>query len=338
MHASSSLRLRRSRLATLVAAAAVIALAPLGAHAQSRLAMGGTHSASAFYSYQVAVVSDWNNVLQDKARITIQELGGAGASTEALLRGEVDMGIAVTSGDYEALRGEGTYRTPNENLRTLYYFASLPLNWVVAADSGIDSLEAIGNQDFNPGGRGTATEGQTETVLDAIGINLNLYRAGGSDALDAYQNRRIVGFVKAGLHPDGYIQQAHSARPVRLLSMNEEQARKVAENYPYFSVGKVENGTHYGQQTPTSVTLQTAIGINTSTELPEEIAYEIVKRAFSQEGIAAAASGYAPAAQADPAELTLEAAVAPLHAGVVRYLKEQNVVVPDRLIPPEYLD
>lgn len=341
MHAPTSFRLRRSRLATLVAAAAItaVALTPLGAHAQSRLTMGGTHSASAFYSYQVAAVSDWNNnVLQGKARITIQELGGAEASTEALLRGEVDMGIAVTSADYDALHGEGTFRSPNKNLRTLYYFAPLPLNWVVAADSGIDSLEAIGNQSFNPGGRGTATERQTEAVLNTIGIHLNLYRAEGSDALDAYQNRRIVGFVKGGPHPDGYIQQAHSVRPVRLLSMNEEQARKVAERYPYFSVAKVDNGTYYGQQPPTSVTVQTAIGINTSTELPEKIAYEIAKRAFSQAGIAAAASGYGPAAQVDPVKLTLTAAVAPLHAGVVRYLKEQNVDIPKKLIPPEYSD
>jgi len=328
------------RIPTIVTAAALAAVTilPLNAHAQARLAMGGTHSASAFYSYQVAVVSDWNNVLQGKARITIQELGGAAASTEALLRGEVDMGIAVTSNDFEAVRGEGGFRSPSENLRTLYYFAPLPLNWVVAAESSIESLEAIGNQPFNPGGRGTATEGQTETVLRTLGIDLNLYRAGGSDALEAYQNRRIVGFVKAGLHPDGYIQQAHASRPVRLLSMSEEQAAAVAEAYPYFSVGKVQNGTHYGEQPETSVTVQTAIGINTTSSLSADVVYEIVKRAFAPEGVAAAASGYGPAAQMDPVQLTLAAAVAPLHAGVVRYLKEQNIDVPQRLIPPEYTD
>lgn len=328
------------RIATMAAAAvvSVAAIMPLDAQAQARLAMGGTHSSSAFYSYQVAVISDWNNVLGNAARITIQELGGASASTQALLRGEVDMGIAVTSNDFQALSGEGEFRSPSQTLRTLYYFAPLPLNWVVAADSGIDSIDGIGNREFNPGGRGTATEGQTETVLRTIGAEVNLYRAGGNDALEAYQNRRIVGFVKAGLHPDGYIQQAHASRPVRLLSLTEAQARLVAEQYPYFSVGQTQNETHYGDQPATSVTVQTAIGINTTSALSAEVAYAIVKRAFSPEGIAAAAAGYGPAARANPTQLTLDAAVAPLHAGVVRYFKEQNIAVPAHLIPPEYKD
>jgi TRAP transporter TAXI family solute receptor len=328
------------RITTFVASAAVacLGLSPALAQAQTRLTMGGTHSSSAFYSYQVAVVSDWNNALKGKARMTIQELGGAAASTEALLRGEVDMGISVTSTDFSAVRGEASFKTPSKTLRTLYFFAPLPLNWAVAADSGINSLAAIGDRQFSPGGRGTATEGQTEAVLKAIGLKLQLSRGGASDALEAYQNRRIVGFVKAGLHPDGYLQQAHASRPVRLLQLSEEQAKQVVTAYPYFSVAKVQNGKHYGDQPATSVTVQTAIGINTSTNLSADIAYEIVKRAFSAEGIAAATSGYAPAAQSNAIELTLAAAVAPLHAGVVRYLKEQKIEVPKRLIPPEYKD
>ncbi|QOR37939.1 TAXI family TRAP transporter solute-binding subunit [Billgrantia diversa] len=305
--------------------------------AQARLAMGGTHSGSAFYSYQVAVVSDWNDNV-DGVNMSIQELGGASASTQGLLRGEVDMGIAVTSSDHQAMQGEGEYGSPAENLRTLYFFAPLPLNWVVSADTDIHSLEDLEGQDFNSGGRGTATEGQTETVLEILGIEPEYYRAGASDALDAYQNRRLDAFVKAGLHPDGYIQQAHSSRPVRLLSMSQEQAEQVADARPYFSVGEIDAQDHYGEQQSPLVTIQTGIGINTTSELDEETAYGIVAQAFSEAGIQAAADGYAPAAAIDPVQLTLNASVAPLHAGVVRYLEEQGHDVPERLIPPEYAE
>lgn len=299
------------------------------ADAQSSLAMGGTHGQSAFYSYQVAVVSDWNQNV-DGVDMSVQELGGAAASTEALLRGEVDVGIAVTSTDFAAM-GEG-----NDQLRTLYYFAPLPLNWAVAADSDISSLEDIAGNDFNPGSRGSATEKQTEEVARILELGIDLYRADGSDALDAYQNRRIIGFVKAGLHPDGYIQQAHSARPIKLLPMSQEGAEKVAAELPYFSVASVDPADHYGEQESPLVSVQTAIGINTTAELSEEMAYEIVKRVFSAEGLAAAKSGYPPADRADPEELTLRASVAPLHAGVVRYFVEQGIDVAPHLIPPEY--
>ncbi|RDB42875.1 hypothetical protein DU490_10865 [Halomonas sp. DQ26W] len=314
-----------------------LSLVPLDSEAQARLAMGGTHSGSAFYSYQVAVVSDWNDNV-DGVNMSIQELGGASASTQGLLRGEVDMGIAVTSSDHQAMQGEGEYGSPAENLRTLYFFAPLPLNWVVSANSDIHSLEDLAGRDFNSGGRGTATEGQTETVLEILGIEPDYYRAGASDALDAFQNRRLDAFVKAGLHPDGYIQQAHSSRPIRLLSMTQDQAEKVASEQAYFSVGEVDAQDHYGEQQSPLMTIQTGIGINTTSELDEETAYGIIARAFSEAGMKAASDGYAPAADIDPLQLTLNASVAPLHAGVVRYLKEQGHDVPDHLIPAEYAE
>lgn len=314
-------------VAIAVAAAVAIGFGTL-ANAQSRLAMGGTHGQSAFYSYQVAVVSDWNKSI-DGFSMSVQELGGAAASTEALLRGEVDVGIAVTSSDYAVVK------KGNDKLRTLYYFAPLPLNWVVAGESGIDSIAAIAGRNFNPGSRGSATEKQTDEVVRLLDLGIELYRADGSDALEAYQNRRIDGFVKAGLHPDGYIQQAHSARPIKLLQMSGEDAERVARELPYFSVATVDPADNYGDQ-GTQVTLQTAIGINTTVDFSEELAYAIVKRVFSPEGMAAAKSGYPPADRADPAELTLQAAVAPLNAGVVRYFVEQGIEVPEHLIPPEY--
>jgi TRAP transporter TAXI family solute receptor len=315
----------------------VTGMLPFTAEAQSRLAMGGTHSGSSFYAYQVAVVSDWNDNI-DGVDMTVQELGGASASTQGLLRGEVDMGIAVTSSDHQAVGGEGDFASPADNLRTLYFFAPLPLNWVVAADSDLRNIEDLNGTKFSPGGRGTATEGQSESVLKELGIEPDYYRAGGDDALDAYQNRNIDAFVKAGLHPDGYILQAHSSRDIRLLSLAREQAEQVAEAYPYFSVGEVDPGENYGEQESSLVTVQTGIGINTTSELSEDVAYGIVARAFSEEGIQAAADGYAPASRIDPLKLTLDASVAPLHAGVVRYLKEQGHDIPERLIPPEYAE
>lgn len=314
---------------------ALAGMFPLDADAQARLAMGGTHSGSSFYSYQVAVVSDWNDNVDD-VDMSIQELGGAAASTQALLRHEVDMGIAVTSSDHQAVEGEGDFGSPSDNLRTLYFFAPLPLNWVVSEDSEIQNLEDFEGAEVNPGGRGTATEGQTETVLSTLGIEPDYYRAGGDDALDAYQNRNLDAFIKAGLHPDGYIQQAHSSRPVRLLSLDREQAQQVADAEPYFSVGEVDAADHYGEQESPLITVQTGIGINTTSELSEDIAYAIVERTFSEEGIKAAADGYAPAADIDPLQLTLDASVAPLHAGVVRYLEDNGHEVPEHLVPPEY--
>lgn len=78
-------------------------------------------------------------------------------------------------------------------------------------------------------------------------------------------------------------------------------------------------------------TLQTAIGINTTTNLDEETAYQIAKAVFSDAGKQAASEVYAPARTIDAAQLTLDAAVSPLHKGVIRHLEEAGYTVPEDL-------
>ena len=314
------------------AALAAAVLAGGVAQAQERLTMGATHSASSFYAYQVGIANFLNSAVEG-VDIDVRELGGAEVSTEALLRGEVDMGIAVTSSDFAAMEGEEPFREPAAELRTLYYFAPLPLNFVVAADSGVESVEGLAGQSFNPGGRGTSTERQVEQVLETIGVEPELMRAEGSDALDAFQNRQIMGFVKGGNHPDGYIQQAASARDIRVLPLTEEQRTAVTEAYPFFSSAFVNSDEFYGESGGEVSTVQTAIGINTTAALDDVLAYEIAQAVFSEAGRTAAAEVYPPAEAIDAAQLTLDAAVAPLHPGVARYLEEAGYDVPKRLVP-----
>ncbi len=312
----------------LTLAAALLAAGAV--QAQDRLTMGATHSASSFYAYQVGITNFLNTAVKS-ANINVRELGGAEVSTEALLRGEIDMGISVTSSDFAAMNGVEPFTGNAENLRTLYYFAPLPLNFVVAADAGVDSVTGLVDQPFNPGGRGTSTERQVEQIMESIAIIPDWLRAEGGDALDAFQNGKIIGFVKGGNHPDGYIQQAASARDIVFLSLDETQRNKVIEAYPFFSAAKNNPGEFYGKTEGEVTTLQTAIGINTTTSLDEETAYQVAKAIFSDAGKQAASEVYAPAKTIDAAQLTIDAAVAPLHKGVIRYLEEAGYTVPDDL-------
>lgn len=316
------------------ALAAVLTCSTIAApvYADQRLTMGATYSASSFYAYQVGITNFLNEAIEG-INIKVRELGGAEVSTEALLRGEIDFGIAVTSSDYAALQGAEPYGKPATNLRTLYFFAPLPLNFVVAAGSDITTVSGLAGQAFNPGGRGSSTERQVELVLAAIDVKPDLVRSDGSDALEAFQNGKIEGFVKGGNHPDGYILQAAASRDIRFLSLSSEQSAKVTAAHPFFSAVVTAPGTLYGGDAGEISTVQTVIGVNTTAALDEEIAYKIAKAIFSKAGTTAASEVYAPAGSIDAAQLTIDAAVAPLHPGVVRYLQEAGYTVPDHLNP-----
>jgi uncharacterized protein len=323
--------MKRRTLAAALAATLALGATALPASAQERLAMGATHSASSFYTYQVGIANYLNSAVEG-LDLSVQELGGAEVSTQALLRGEIDMGIAVTSSDFAAVKGEDPFQGAADNLRTLYYFAPLPLNFVVAAESEAQSVPQLAGVAFNPGGRGSSTERQVDQLLETLGVEPDVLRAEGGDALDAFQNRRIDAFVKGGVHPDGYIQQAASSREIRFLSMTPEEQQTVADAYGFFSAATVNPGEFYGTEGEIQ-TVQTAIGVNTTADLDEEMAYNIAKAVFSEAGKAAEAEVYAPGKDVDTAQLTIDAAVAPLHPGVIRYLEEAGYEIPDRLKP-----
>ena len=321
---------RREILVALGATTLVAALAGPGL-AQERLAMGATFSSSSYYTYQVGIANYLNSTVEG-LDLSVQELGGGEVSTQALLRGEIDMGIATTSSDYAAVNGEAPFEGTSDTLRTLYFFAPTPINFVVDAASNVQSLSDLKGVKFNPGGRGTSTERQVDMILAVLGIEPALERAEGSDALEAFQNRRIDGFVKLGLHPDGYIQQAAASRDIRILSMTPEEQQKVSEAYGFLAPATMNPGAFYGSEGEIA-TVQTAIGINTTADLDEKIAYNIAKAIFSEAGKTAEVEVYAPGESIDTAQLTLDVAVAPLHPGVIRYLEEAGYTVPEKLKP-----
>lgn len=321
-------KMRLINTSAMVFAFSTVAALATSVAAQERLTMGATYSSSSLYTYQVGVATYLNETI-DEVNINVRELGGAEVSTEALLRGEVDMSIAVTSTDDKALQGEAPFSEPQEQLRSLYFFAPIPLNFVVAADSGIMSLTDLDGESFNPGGRGSSTEVQVDAILETLGIAPDLVRTDGGDALEAFQNRRIAGFVKAGILPDGYIQQAIAARDVKFLGMTDEQLTQLTSTYSYFSrVDVASEGADFS-------TVQTAVGVTVTSDLSQEMAYKLAAAVFSDEGRAAAAEVYPASTKFDPVKVTLDASVAPLHIGVYQYLLDHDYTIPDRLVPPE---
>lgn len=310
--------MKRREFLTAMTTAALASAAPGIASAQQRLAMGATFSTSTYYTYQVGIANYLNTVVEG-IDISVQELGGAEVATQALLRGEVDMGLSLTSSDHAARNGLAPFAAPADKLRTLYFFAPAPLNLVVADESKVRSLADLDGVRFNPGGRGTSTERQVDQILEVLGITPEVVRAEGSDALEAFKNRQIDAFAKIGIHPDGLIQQAAASRAIRFLDMTPEEQQKISEASGFLSPTTVNPGNFYGSgQNDGVATVQAAVGINTTADLDEDVAYRIARAVLSEAGKAAEGEFYPQAKSVNTAQLTIDAAVAPLHPGVIR--------------------
>lgn len=246
-------------------------------------------------------------------------------------RGEIDFALVDAPGAYEAYHGEGRYEgNALEDIRMVLWVAPSTMHWAVRQDSGIETFEDLDGQRFNPSSIGGGGEYITDLVFDTLEITPDYQRMSMSDASDAVVDGRIIGFSYNGIPPIPAFTEVHSARPLRVLSMSEEQVATATEALPFLSAATIPAGTY--RDMPEATTLGTYIGIASSTDLSEEAVYEFTRAYW--ENVERLGQTFAPAQGVTP-EISVENTASPLHAGAVRYYQEIGLDVPSELLPPE---
>lgn len=301
------------------------------------LTLSAVASSSGLFPYCVAIGKVISTHLPEY-QITVSESGGNVDNTQQLRLGEIKIANSMSNTDYESYTGTGDMfqGQPFEDFRILWYYESSPIQIVVAADSGIETIWDLEGQTFNPGGTGTVAAVATRAALDILGIKPNYFEAGQADAADAYANRQIVGAVKTGPYPDSYIMQLNTSRPIKMLSISEEDMAKILEGLPSLKSATVPAGVYEGVDEE-AFCMSAYQGIQVNLDFSQEDGYRMWK-AMWEDGKEIWQSAYAVGADNDVPAMTLAGAATPLHAGTVQYLKEKGYDVPAELIPPEYVE
>ena len=294
------------------------------------LRIGSTPSGSGWYFYtsQAATI-----ISQDLANveITVRETGGTRENTIRMSKKELDLGFSESLVSYEAYRGIGRFKdNAIPDHRLLWNIATGYMHWAVAQDSGITTFEELAGKLFNPSTIGGGGEYITEKVFEVLDFKPKFHRTRLSDAAEAYKDGRIVGFSYNGTLPTPIFTEAHAFRPLRLLSLREDQVKKVEEAYP-FLVKRVGPADTYSGA-PEAVTVGLYFNIAANKEVPEDVVYNIVKSYWKN--LPEIAKAFALAAGSKPEETTRYATV-PLHKGALKYYREIGLDIPDSAIPPE---
>lgn len=298
------------------------------------LSVGTTNTSSSLYAYY----SGLNKALSEYApevSLTILETGATIDNITRLERGQIDMGLAVMDGAYEAYEGSGKWEDdPQKNLRTLYVYTENALYYVVTQDSGVTEFSDFDGQKYNLGIRGSTTENQTTDIFALLDIDVSPHTGDVSDAANAVKDGDIIGLTKTGVgtSPDATIMDLETSKDLHLLGYSEEEVEKIQETFPWLRTTTIPADIYDWQETDVT-TLAQQVGNIVLSDLPEEVAYKITKAAF--EGKNYQEEAYSSIKDLDFVELTLDSPI-PLHAGTVRYLEEIGIDVPSELIPEEY--
>ena len=289
-------------------------------------------STSPVYSYWVAVAKSVEKVYP-QFKITVSETTGALDITKRVRSKQAVMGNSMANLDFANYNGTDQFKgNANTKARILWYYDHLIAQWVVSKESGITSIEQLTGKDFNPGGAGGGIVDITKKTMDLFGVKPRYYEGTQAAAMEAMQNRHILGLSKTGPVPDAFFQQIQVNLPLNILGLTKEQMDKALTTYPYWTAYTIPAKT-YGD-TKEVQTVAVLTGAQTTSDLPEEVGYAFFK-AMWEGGKPIWQAAYPSAANVDVLKLTLQSKV-PLHGGASKYRREKGIAVPDNLVAPEY--
>ena len=259
------------------------------------------------------------------------ETGATVDNLRRIQRNQIDLGLVTTDTGYQAYAGIGIFKGKPVKERLLWVYANAPQNVIVRKDSGVADLAGLSGKRFNPGLRGSSTEKTSEAVFKLLGVKIDPVRGSTSDIVNAIKDNRAIGYVKsgAGVKLDGSSLDISTFTPIRVLSLNDAQAKKIEKEMPDLGIAHIPAGAADG--VPAYTTWSFGLAVVARADLSDDAAYKIVKAIMEDKTVQG--NALAELKGANLAKLTIDFGSLPLHPGAAKYLREKGYNIPARIAP-----
>ena len=313
-----------------LAASTLMAATPALAQEQLSIATGGT---GGVYFPMGGGLAEVINANVEGYSATAEVTGASVENMGLIATGDADLALALADTVQQAHAGTGRFEGQQlEMLRGLASMYANMIHIVALEGSGISSLEDLRGKRVSIGAPGSGTEVNAQAILNANGItydDIDEQRLNFNETADALANGDIdAGFWSVGA-PTSSILNLATTNDIVLLALTEEQLAASQEADATFARTTLPGGTYEGVADDITV-LGIPNVLVVSSEMPDDLAYEITKAMF--ENIADLQAVH-PAANETTVEFTMEATPIPLHPGAVRYYDEIGAAIPDDLRP-----
>ena len=330
--------------AALVAALVLTPACAPTAQAQQKvinLNMGSTSSTSAVYAWCVATANVINKA-NVGLNVTVVESGAALDNLRKLKEGAFDFALSIDiPSAMQMVQGIDSFKgQPWKDVRVLF-IRNVTIDRLYARkDAGVKTFADLGGKKFSPGIPGASSTAYMMKFNEVLKANINFVPGTLSDSIGALQTNRIVGLQKTSPvgAMDASLIEVNLTTPITALGFTKDDVARITKVYPYIPFIETAKGSI--AQIPDAgpmYELAPIVGAMASKELPEDVAYRIVKSYV--EGLPEVAASYPAVKGWDPVgdlfKYVPEGAEVPVHLGLVRYAKEKGIEVPKRFLPPE---
>ncbi len=324
--------LRKSFSAIAIAAAVGIGAASTTATAaEQRFVTIGTGGVTGVYYPAGGAICRLVNMDRKEhgIRCSVESTGGSVYNLNAIRQGELDLAVAQSDWQYHAYNGTSSFGEDgaNKDLRAVFSLHPEPFTVVASKGSNIDSFEDLAGKRVSVGNPGSGQRATAEVLLDAMGWGLEKFSLAAelkaAEQSQALCDGNIDAFFYTVGHPSGAIKEATTSCDSVLVNVDNEATQTLVEENPYYRVATIPGGMYRGNDEDVT-TFGVAATFVTSTAVPDDVVYEVVKAVF--ENFDSFKRLHPAFANLQKEEMVSDALSAPLHPGALKYYKEVGLI------------
>jgi TRAP transporter TAXI family solute receptor len=314
--------------AAAIAALGLIALAaPAAAQQQKFVTIGTGGVTGVYYAVGGAICRLMNKDRRVHGiRCSVESTGGSTFNVNTIKAGELDFGMAQSDVQYNAIKGEGTYKgNAYGDLRAVFSVHPEPFTVLARKEAGVAKFDDFKGKRFNVGNPGSGTRASMEQLLDALGWKMSDFSLASELKADehgpALCDNKIDGFFYGVGHPSANIQDPTTTCGAKLISLTGPAVDKLVQQYPYYAKATIPGGMYNANAQPTE-TYGVLATLVTSAKAPDDTVYQLAKAVF--DNFDEFKKLHPAFANLEPAKMVKDGNSAPLHPGAAKYYKEKG--------------
>jgi TRAP transporter TAXI family solute receptor len=260
-------------------------------------------------------------------RCSVESTGGSAFNVNTIKEGELDFGMAQSDVQYNAFKGEESFKEggAHADLRAVFSIHPEPFTVLAHPNAGVTKFEDFKGKRFNVGNPGSGTRASMERLLTAMGWTLADFSLASELKADehgpALCDGKIDGFFYGVGHPSANIQDPTTTCAAKLVPLTGPVVDKLVADNPYYAKATIPGGL-YANNPDDTETFGVLATLVTSANVPEESVYQLTKAVF--DNFDEFKSLHPAFANLDPAKMVSEGNSAPLHPGAEKYYKEKG--------------
>jgi TRAP transporter TAXI family solute receptor len=260
-------------------------------------------------------------------RCSVESTGGSVFNVNTIKAGELDLGVAQSDVQYNAVKGLGQFKDagPFGDLRAVMSLHPEPFTVLARKELNAKNFTDMKGKKFNVGNPGSGTRASLEELIAAMGWKLSDFALASELKADehgpALCDGKIDGFFYGVGHPSANIQDPTTTCGAKLVPITGPAVDKLVADKPYYAKATIPGGLYPGNPNDTH-TYGVLATLVTSSKVPADTVYVMVKAVF--DNFEEFKKLHPALANLKPEDMVKNGLSAPLHEGAARYYKEKG--------------